>query len=80
MEYFYLDCTGLNYKDILDIQITLKDVGIESNISTGSLCVHTTPEHFRSVKPDLQTRILDKGEQTFAAQMRDAFKVEQWNR
>lgn len=80
MDHFYLDCTGLNYEGVLDIQISLKDSGIESNISTGSLCVHTTTEYFRLVKPDLQTRILDKGEQTFAAQMSDAFKAEQWNK
>ena len=80
MDYFYLDCTGLNYEGVLDIQISLKDNGVESNISTGSLCVHTTPEHFISVRPDLQIRILKKGEQTYAAETIDAFKAEGWNK
>lgn len=80
MEQFYLDCTGLTLNSVLQIQSDLNAHAIESNISTGSLCVHTTPEHFRSVKPDLQNRILQKGEKPYSEEMKNAFKAEQWNR
>jgi len=76
MDTFYLDCGGMTYPEVVALQKLLAEGGINSYVSTGSLCVHTTRETFLGRFPHLQGRVRSSGEKMFAESWTAAAKEE----
>ena len=63
-------------EDAKKLQEELEKQGIDSNISTGSICVHTNSEKLLSKFPELGNRVLEKNEKPLSQSVREAFKAE----
>lgn len=79
MNNFYLDCMGMVWDNIIALQSQLSEEGIGSNISTGSLCIHTTPEVFIEKHPELKHLVLKHNEQSSLASLQEVLREEKRN-